>query len=149
MIKAFFSCSSRGDFLLISKAKIGEIKSLFKNIDLGIDTKRDLIVNANLSDKNKNEIHDFNYEKMMSSDLGIFEISNPSTSLGMEISEMINLKKPTICFYRKDFHKLISFQILGKENSKYVNSPFEVYPYENLEDIKNKIEDFCRKYKLT
>lgn len=88
------------------------------------------------------DIHDRDYKWEMESDVGVFEISNASLGVGGEISDMTHLGKPVLCLFKRELKDKVSAYIQGKMGSQYVNTPFEIYAYETLNDAKNKIRKF-------
>ena len=88
------------------------------------------------------QIHDRDYAWLIDSDIGIFEISNPSLGVGGEISDLIHLGKPILCLYKRGLVDQVSAYIRGKQGSQYVSSSFEVQPYETKADIKNIIKNY-------
>ena len=79
---------------------------------------------------------------MLEADVGIFEISNPSLGVGGEISDMIHLKRPVLCLFKKGLEKEVSAYTQGKQGSRYVSTHFECYAYESPEDAREKIDRF-------
>jgi hypothetical protein len=61
--------------------------------------------------------------------------------VGAEISDMVSLKKPVLCLYKKGVKK-ISRYITGKVGSKYLHTPYEVYEYQTLGEAKYAIKSF-------
>ncbi len=85
------------------------------------------------------QIHDRDYCWGKESDVGIFEISNPSLGVGGEIVDMIHQGKPVLCLFKKELDKSVSVYIRGKQGSRFISTPFEYYAYETFEDAKQKI----------
>jgi len=88
------------------------------------------------------QIHDRDYNWLIESDLGVFEISNPSHGVGGEISDMIHLGKPVLCLLKRGLEKVVSSYVQGKQGSRYITSPFECSAYETVEDAKKQIKEF-------
>jgi hypothetical protein len=83
----------------------------------------------------------------MESDLGIFEISNPSLGVGGEISDMIHMGKPVLLLFSKSSEEKVSAYIRGKCGSSFVNSPLDCVAYQDLEQARESIRrfiDLCR-----
>ncbi len=147
MVKIFFACSMSGGYQIVSRDKLVKIINILEELDLEVLSKNHLLKEES-KDLTKTQIHDREFERMKLSQFGIFEVSNPSSGIGIQISDIVSLNKPVICFYKEDLHNIISPHILGKENSKYLKTIFEVYPYKDLEDIKKKVKDFYLKHNI-
>jgi hypothetical protein len=92
-------------------------------------------------------IHDRDYRWMMESDLGVFEISNPSLGVGGEISDMIHMGKPVLLLFKKGLEKKVSAYTLGKCGSRFITSPVESAVYEDMKEAGELIRrfiDLCR-----
>jgi 2'-deoxynucleoside 5'-phosphate N-hydrolase len=144
MVKIFFGCSMRGGYVAV---RIQELESFPKIIEeLGYElasrhqTQRGIIEEENKLVKTS--IHDRDYEWLTGSDVGVFEISNPSLGVGGEISDMVHLHKPVLCLFKKGLENKVSAYIQGKMGSKYVKTIFEIYTYSDLSDVKGKIRQF-------
>jgi len=93
------------------------------------------------------EIHDRDYAWLLSSNIGIFEISNPSLGVGGEISDCVHLKKPVLCLMKRGLENKVSAYTRGRQGSEYFDTPFECHSYNTKEDLGNIIEAFVEKYK--
>ena len=87
-------------------------------------------------------IHDRDYQWLLDSDVGVFEISNPSLGVGSEISDMIYAGKPVLMLFKRGLQDKISSYIRGKVGSKYVSCPIECHAYRNLDDADDRIRVF-------
>lgn len=99
--------------------------------------------------RGKPEIHDRDYAWEMESDMGLFEISNPSLGAGGEISDMVHMGKPVLCLFKKGLEESVSNYIQGKQDSLFVKTPFECHAYETLEELKEKIREFIEVHSKT
>ena len=79
-------------------------------------------------------IHDKDMQFLMTCDLVIAEVTNPSLGVGYEIGRAIENNKKVICIYREIKNKKISAMILG---SKDILS----FKYQNLESLKKILSD--------
>lgn len=145
--KIFFGCSMRGSHDCVSHEELALIPDIIESLgcdlvsrhqtETGILEKEDLLT--------RTQIHDRDYEWLLGSDLGIFEISNPSLGVGAEISDMVHSGKPVLCIYRNvdniDSNN-ISAYILGKQGSRFISSRFECHPYSTIEELTMIIKDF-------
>ena len=87
-------------------------------------------------------IHDRDYQWLLDSDVGVFEISNPSLGVGSEISDMIYAGKPVLMLFKRGLQDKISSYIRGKVGSKYVSGPIECHAYKDLHEAGSKIRAF-------
>jgi len=87
-------------------------------------------------------IHDRDYRWLLDSDVGVFEISNPSLGVGSEISDMIYAGKPLLMLFKHGLEDKISSYIRGKVGSKYVSCPIECHDYSHLHDAGDQIKAF-------
>ncbi len=143
MVKIYFGCSIRGGHSNVSIEELAYIVHEIKA--LGYTLMSELSENGNFIVDKDAEVHDLDYGWMKDADAGIFEISNPSLGVGAEVSDMVTLKKPVLCLYKKGVKK-ISRYIIGKMNSKYVKSPVEVYEYQTLGEAKYAIKKFMEEH---
>jgi len=149
-MKVFLGYSIKGDYELISSEKIKNINKIIDELNLEIIPKQNADAHkiAYENDKDKTLMHDQEHQKLIETDFAIFEISNPGITIGSQISDLIHMKTPILCLYRNDLYNIVPRYILGKENSKYVDSPFIVSGYENEEEISRIIEEFVKNYIL-
>lgn len=68
-------------------------------------------------------------------DVLIAEVSGPSIGLGLEVSEAMNNKKPTLILYTKKNRINVSGTVMGAESHK--NVKVEAYTAETIEKILN------------
>ncbi len=87
-------------------------------------------------------IHDRDFQWLLDSDVGVFEISNPSLGVGSEIPDMIYAEKPVLMLFKHGLEEKISSYLRGKAGSKYVACRVECHPYRDLVDAGAKIRDF-------
>jgi hypothetical protein len=87
-------------------------------------------------------IHDRDYEWLLDSDVGVFEISNASLGVGSEVSDMIHAGKPVLMLYKHGLEGKISAYLRGKAGSKYVSCPIEYHAYRDLRDAAERIRTF-------
>jgi len=87
-------------------------------------------------------IHDRDYQWLLDSDVGVFEISNPSLGVGSEISDMIYAGKPVLMLFKRGLQDKISSYIRGKVGSKYVSCPIECHAYKDLNEAGSRIRAF-------
>lgn len=79
-----------------------------------------------LTDK---EIHDRDMDWLLSSNIIVAEVTNPSLGVGYEIGRAIENGKKVLCLYREQKDKKVSSMILGSND-------LIVEKYLNLEDVK-------------
>ena len=108
MAKVYFGCSMRGGYPNVSLYELSRIVEAIEDLGHVLASKHQ--TNKKISsDKNKETlIHDRDYEWMRQSDVGVFEISNPSLGTGAEISDMANMRKPVLCLYKRLFDRTAS-----------------------------------------
>jgi len=144
MVKVFFGCSMRGGYDAVSREELAKFPKMIEELDSELISKHQTKEGI-IQEENKlttTDIHDRDYEWLMKSDVGIFEITNGSIGTGGEISDMIGLGKPILCLYKKAFEDKVSAYGRGKQGSKYVKTPFECYAYETPDEAKDKIKAF-------
>ncbi len=143
-LKIFFGCSMRGGYSTLELKEVAKIPELIESLGYELaskhQTERDVITKED--NLEPNEIHDRDYEWLKESDIGIFEISNPSLGVGGEISDMVHLGKPVLCVYKYGLRKKISAYIRGKKGSEYIKTPFACKSYLNIEEAGEKIKQF-------
>ncbi len=94
----------------------------------------DSLTSAGENILNDMQIHDRDMEWLISSDIIVAEVTNPSLGVGYEIAMALNLKKKIICLYKNHKDKRLSAMISG---SKEIN----VIKYDNLETVKENIDN--------
>jgi hypothetical protein len=143
VLNVFFGCSMRGGYAVVSREDLAKLPDVIETLGCHIisrhQTQPGIIEQEDALATTR--IHDRNYSRMIGSDFGILEISNSSTGVGSEISDMIHLKKPVLCLYQGD-EKAISANVRGKEGSAFINTPFECHAYSTLEEAKDIIARF-------
>ena len=143
MAKIFFGCSMRGGYPQVKKESLKAIPRIIEGLKHEVVSKHQVQNWEKSEFRLKNaDIHDRDYKWLTEANAGIFEISNPSLGVGSEISDMIHLGKPVLCLYKKSIKKEISAYILGKENSRFIKTPFKSDSYASNEDLKKKIKKF-------
>ena len=144
MVKVFFGCAMRGGNNLVSREDLAKFPEIIEELGYNLSSKHQ--TQAGIIEKEnkltKTAIHDRDHKWASESDVGIFEISNPSLGVGGEISDMTNMAKPILCLFKKELGDIISAYILGKMGSQYIKTPFECYAYQTLIDAKDKIRNF-------
>ena len=87
------------------------------------------------------EIHERDLERILSADICIFDVTNPSLGVGYEIREAENLRKPILCLYNPNKIPILSAMIGGSSAriEKYTSSESA------KKVIKNFIEEFSTK----
>ena len=143
--KVFFGCSMRGGQAAVSREDLARFPVMIEELGCELaskhQTEKGVIQKENLL--SKTEIHDRDYQWILASACGVFEISNPSLGVGGEISDMLHEGKPVLCLYKKELEASVSAYILGKDGSLI---PFkgrcECRSYETLEEAKSIIGVF-------
>lgn len=147
MVKVYFGCAIRGGTPNVTREEIAHIAHEIK--DLGHSLMSEHAVSKGVIDSEKTKknifIHDRDYAWMKKADVGIFEISNPSLGVGAEISDMIKLKKPVLCLYKRGLDNNVSAYIIGKQGSKFVKTPFICHEYHSLGEAKYYVKRFVEK----
>lgn len=144
----YFGCSMLGGYNNISRDELTEFPKLIVSLGYRVatdhQTQPDVLEREAKMDHTF--IHDRDYEWLRNSDLGIFEISNPSLGVGGEISDMIHLNKPVLLLYKEGLEERVSAYVRGKQGSKFVKSPVECQNYRDMDDAKIKIQSFIEKH---
>jgi hypothetical protein len=143
-IVVYFGCSMLGGYAAVSRE---EIARLHKRIaELGYRLASDHQTQPGVLEREaKLEptlIHDRDYRWLLDSDVGVFEISNPSLGVGSEISDMIFAGKPVLMLFKHGLEDKISSYIRGKVGSKYVSCPVECHAYRDVNDAGKRIRTF-------
>lgn len=148
MVKIFFGCSMRGGYGVVTGKELARLPDIIEGLGYELASRHQTQINWNESESKlmKSEIHDRDYKWETESDLGIFEISNPSLGVGGEISDMLYLGKPVLCIFKKGLEEKVSAYTLGKVESKYVKTPIECHPYDSLDGAKKIIKKFVEIY---
>lgn len=87
-------------------------------------------------------IHARDYQWLLDSDVGVFEISHPSLGVGSEISDMIHAGKPVLMLFKRGLENKVSAYLRGKVGSKYVTCPIECHAYMDLSEAGGRIRTF-------
>ena len=144
MVKVFFGCAMRGGQEIVSREELERFPDVIEELGYELasrhQTQKGIVEKENRL--TKTHIHDRDYNWELESDVGVFEISNPSLGVGGEIFDMIHLGKPVLCLFKRGLEDKVSAYVQGKMNSQYVKTPFECYAYTSLEDAKEEIRKF-------
>ena len=143
-IVVYFGCSMHGGYALVSSQDIAGFPKLIRNLGYRLASDHQLQPGV-LEREAKLEpvfIHDRDYQWLLDSDVGVFEISNPSLGVGSEISDMIYAGKPVLMLFKLGLEERISAYLRGKVGSKYVACPVECHPYKDLDDARSRIKVF-------
>ena len=140
----YFGCSMLGGYAVVSREDLAEFPKLIT--DLGYRLASDHQTQPGVLEReaklNPTFIHDRDYQWLLGSDVGVFEISNPSLGVGSEISDMIYAGKPILMLFKHGLEDKISAYLRGKAGSKYVPSPIECHAYRDLADAGGRIRAF-------
>lgn len=144
MVEVYFGCSMRGGFKGVPQDELRKIQQSIKELGHSLVTEHQTSPTFEKEESvyTNTYIHDRDYGYLLKAEIGIFEISNPSSGVGGEISDMTHLGKPVFCLFKKGLEQVVSAYIQGKRGSKYVKTIFECYAYKSIEDAKNKIKEF-------
>ena len=143
-IVVYFGCSMHGGYALVSSQDIAGFPKLIQKLGYRLASDHQLQPGV-LEREAKLEpafIHDRDYQWLLDSDVGVFEVSNPSLGVGSEISDMIYAGKPILMLFKHGLEDKISAYLRGKAGSKYVTCPVECHPYRDLEDAGARIKEF-------
>ena len=143
-IVVYFGCSMLGGYALVSREDIAGFPKLIQKLGYRLASDHQLQPGV-LEREAKFEpafIHDRDFQWLLESDVGVFEISNPSLGVGSEISDMICAEKPILMLFKHGLEEKISSYLRGKAGSKYVTCRVECHPYRDLEDAGAKISEF-------
>jgi hypothetical protein len=143
-IVVYFGCSMLGGYALVSREDIAEFPKLIRKLGyrLASDHQTQPGVLEREAKLEPAFIHDRDYGWLLDSDVGVFEISNPSLGVGSEISDMITSGKPILMLFKHGLEDRISSYLRGKAGSKYVTCRVECHPYRDLEDAGARIREF-------
>jgi hypothetical protein len=140
----YFGCSMLGGYAAVSREELASFPKLIA--ELGYRLASDHQTQPGVLEREaKLEpvfIHDRDYQWLLDSDVGVFEISNPSLGVGSEISDMIYAGKPVLLLFKQGLEERISAYLRGKAGSKYVACPVECHPYKDLDDARSRIKVF-------
>jgi 2'-deoxynucleoside 5'-phosphate N-hydrolase len=143
-IIVYFGCSMLGGYGLVPREDIAEFPKLIQDLGYGLASDHQLQpgVLEREAALEPSFIHDRDYQWLLDSDVGVFEISNPSLGVGSEISDMIYADKPILMLFKNGLEGKVSSYLRGKAGSRYVNCRVECHPYLDLEDAGAKIKEF-------
>ncbi len=137
-MKFYFAGSIRGagdeGILKDNQEIIGYLKTIGEVLTEHVGDKNISGTGQKLPD---NEIHDRDLAWINESDIVIANVSTPSLGVGYEVRKCIEIKKPTLCLYKKQDKKL-SAMIAG--------SGIRVAEYETVEGAINEIEIFLKEF---
>jgi 2'-deoxynucleoside 5'-phosphate N-hydrolase len=140
----YFGCSMLGGYHAISREELALFPKLIAELGyrLASDHQTQPGVLEREAKLEPTFIHDRDYQWLLDSDVGVFEISNPSLGVGSEISDMIYAGKPVLMLYKDGLEGRISSYVRGKVRSTYVSCPTECFSYRDLKDAGDKIRAF-------
>jgi hypothetical protein len=143
-ITVYFGCSMLGGYSAVSREEIARLHKLIAQMGyrLASDHQTQPGVLEREARLEPVFIHDRDYQWLLDSEVGVFEISNPSLGVGSEISDMISADKPVLMLYKQGLEEKISAYLRGKAGSKYVTCPVECQGYKDLNDAGNRIRAF-------
>ena len=140
----YFGCSMLGGYGALAREEIARLQRRIAELGycLASDHQTEPGILEREAKLEPQWIHDRDYEWLLDSDVGVFEISNPSLGVGSEISDMIFAGKPVLMLFKHGLEDKISSYIRGKVGSKYVSCPIECHAYSDLNDAGNRIRAF-------
>lgn len=148
MAKVFFGCAMRAGYANASRQTLLGVRNAIEELGHELASKHQLeqgiVEREHL--KSPKFVHDRDYKWLEEADLGVFEISNPSTGAGAEISDLIHLGKPVLCLFSKEVEEMASYYIRGKKGSEFVKTAFECQGYSTKEEAKQLIREFAEKH---
>lgn len=80
-------------------------------------------------------IHNRDMKWLLEADIIVAEVTTPSLGVGYEIGRAIENNKPVLCIYNPNKVERLSAMISGNEEIR-------VEQFKNIEEAKNKIENF-------
>lgn len=98
-------------------------------------TEHIIIKEENGFDIPDHEIYDRDFSWLKDADIVVAEVTTPSLGVGYELGKAEELKKKTLCLYRKNGSKQLSAMIAG-------NKKFNIKHYEELEHAFEHINEF-------
>jgi hypothetical protein len=143
-VTVYFGCSMLGGYAAVSREEIARLQKRIAGLGyrLASDHQTQPGVLEREAKLEPSLIHDRDYRWLLDSDVGVFEISNPSLGVGSEISDMIYAGKPVLMLFKHGLEDKISSYIRGKVGSKYVVRPIECHAYRDLDDAADRIRVF-------
>ncbi len=147
-ITVYFGCSMLGGYAAVSREEIARLQKRIAGLGyrLASDHQIQPGVLEQEAELEPSFIHDRDYRWLLDSDVGVFEISNPSLGVGSEISDMIYAGKPVLMLFKRGLEDKISSYIRGKAGSRYVSCPIECHAYSDVNDAGNWIRTFIGAY---
>jgi hypothetical protein len=147
-IVIYFGCSMLGGYAAVSREEIARLQKRIAELGyrLASDHQTQPGVLEREAKLEPTSIHDRDYQWLLDSDVGVFEISNPSLGVGSEISDMIYAGKPVLMLFRHGLQDKISSYLRGKVGSRYVTCPIECHAYRDLGDAGDRINAFIDAY---
>jgi hypothetical protein len=144
----YFGCAMLGGYPFVKKNELAEFPKLITGLGcrLASDHQTQPGVVEREAKLHHTTIHDRDYQWELESDLGVFEISNPSLGVGGEISDMIHMGKPVLLLFKRGLEEKVSAYVWGKVGSTYVTSPVECHAYEDLNDARRIVKSFIDTY---
>jgi hypothetical protein len=143
-IVVYFGCSMLGGYAAVCREEVARLHKRIAELGYGLASDHQTQPGV-LEREAKLEprfIHDRDYRWLLDSDVGIFEISNPSLGVGSEISDMIYAGKPVLMLFKRGLEDKVSSYIRGKVGSRYVSCPVECHAYADLSDAGVRIREF-------
>jgi hypothetical protein len=143
-VVVYFGCSMLGGYAAVSREEVARLQQRIAELGYRLASHHQTQPGV-LEREAKLEpslIHDRDYRWLLDSDVGIFEISNPSLGAGSEISDMIYAGKPVLMLFKHGLEDKISSYIRGKVGSRYVSCPIECGAYRDLDDAADRIRVF-------
>jgi hypothetical protein len=147
-IIVYFGCSMLGGYALVSREDITGFPKLIQELGYRLASEHQLQpgVLEREATLEPASIHDRDYQWLLDSDVGVFEISNPSLGVGSEVSDMIYARKPVLLLFKQGLEERISSYLRGKAGSKYVSCPIECHAYRDLDAAGDRIRAFIDRY---
>jgi hypothetical protein len=143
-ITVYFGCSMLGGYTAVPREEIARLHNLIAEMGyrLASDHQTQPGVLEREAKLEPAFIHDRDYQWLLDSEVGVFEISNPSLGVGSEISDMISADKPVLMLFKQGLEDKISAYLRGKVGSKYVTCPIQCHGYSDLQDAGERIKAF-------
>ena len=143
-VVVYFGCSMLGGYGAVSREEIAHLQKRIAEMGyrLASDHQTQPGVLQREAKLEPTLIHDRDYQWLLDSEVGVFEVSNPSLGVGSEISDMIYAGKPVLMLFKRGLEDKISSYIRGKVGSKYVSCPVECHAYRDLEAAGVRIRAF-------
>jgi hypothetical protein len=147
-VVVYFGCSMLGGYSLVPKEDIARFPKMIRTLGYRLASDHQAQPGV-LEQEAKLEpafIHDRDYRWLLDSDVGVFEISNPSLGVGSEVSDMIYARKPVLLLFKQGLEERISSYLRGKAGSKYVSCPIECHAYTDLDAAGDRIRAFIENH---